>query len=74
MLRSLRQDIHVARSVFLFFQIIRKLHQFTYDLFVQAQSLQNRVCFPEMISEIVSVHVPKILTGMVKPILFHKAG
>ncbi|CAL8270905.1 unnamed protein product [Boreogadus saida] len=54
--------------------IIRKLHQFTYDLFVQAQSLQNRVCFPEMISEIVSVHVPKILTGMVKPILFHKAG
>ncbi|KAG7257915.1 hypothetical protein CRUP_026963 [Coryphaenoides rupestris] len=42
-------------------------HQFTYDLFVQAQSLQNRVSFPEMISEIVSVHVPKILTGMVKP-------
>ncbi|CAL8262802.1 unnamed protein product [Lota lota] len=54
--------------------IIRKLHQFTYDLFVQAQSLQNRVCFPEMIAEIVSVHVPKILTGMVKPILFHKAA
>ncbi|KAG7254604.1 hypothetical protein CRUP_022646 [Coryphaenoides rupestris] len=54
--------------------IIRKLHQFTYDLFVQAQSLQNRVSFPEMISEIVSVHVPKILTGMVKPILFHKAS
>ncbi|KAJ3588170.1 hypothetical protein NHX12_011764 [Muraenolepis orangiensis] len=54
--------------------IIRKLHQFTYDLFVQAQSLQNCVSFPEMISEIVSVHVPKILTGVVKPILFHKAG
>ncbi|KAL7395987.1 hypothetical protein ABVT39_026740 [Epinephelus coioides] len=51
--------------------IVRKLHQFTYDLFVQAQSLQTRVNFPEMISEIVSVHVPKILSGMVKPILFH---
>ncbi|KAF7652570.1 hypothetical protein LDENG_00094630 [Lucifuga dentata] len=51
--------------------IVRKLHQFTYDLFIQAQSLQTRVNFPEMISEIVSVHVPKILTGMVKPILFH---
>ncbi|XP_029917433.1 androgen receptor-like isoform X2 [Myripristis murdjan] len=52
--------------------IVRKLHQFTYDLFIQAQSLQTRVSFPEMISEIVSVYVPKILTGMVKPILFHK--
>ncbi|XP_068570471.1 progesterone receptor-like isoform X3 [Cebidichthys violaceus] len=51
--------------------IVRKLHQFTYDLFLQAQSLQTRVNFPEMISEIVSVHVPKILSGMVKPILFH---
>lgn len=51
--------------------IVRKLHQFTYDLFIEAQSLQTRVNFPEMISEIVSVHVPKILSGMVKPILFH---
>ncbi|XP_018530974.1 androgen receptor isoform X1 [Lates calcarifer] len=54
--------------------IVRKLHQFTYDLFIQAQSLQTRVNFPEMISEIVSVHVPKILSGMVKPILFHNTG
>ncbi|XP_062250248.1 androgen receptor-like isoform X2 [Platichthys flesus] len=54
--------------------VVRKLHQFTYDLFIQAQSLQTRVNFPEMISEIVSVHVPKILSGMVKPILFHNAA
>ncbi|XP_059202001.1 androgen receptor-like isoform X2 [Centropristis striata] len=54
--------------------IVRKLHQFTYDLFIQAQSLQTRVNFPEMISEIVSVHVPKILSGMVKPILFHNTS
>ncbi|XP_019129514.2 progesterone receptor-like [Larimichthys crocea] len=54
--------------------IVRKLHQFTYDLFVQAQSVQTRVNFPEMISEIVSVHVPKILSGMVKPILFHSTA
>ncbi|XP_010892636.1 progesterone receptor isoform X2 [Esox lucius] len=52
--------------------IIRNLHQFTYDLFVQAQSLPTRVSYPEMISEIVSVHVPKMLTGLVQPILFHK--
>lgn len=54
--------------------IVRKLHQFTYDLFIQAQSLQTPVNFPEMISEIVSVHVPKILSGMVKPILFHNTA
>ncbi|PWA23638.1 hypothetical protein CCH79_00005869 [Gambusia affinis] len=54
--------------------VVRKLHQFTYDLFIQAQSLQMRVNFPEMISEIVSVHVPKILSGMVKPILFHNTA
>ncbi|CAJ1058244.1 progesterone receptor-like isoform X1 [Xyrichtys novacula] len=54
--------------------IVRKLHQFTYDLFTQAQSLQTRVNFPEMISEIVSVHVPKILSGMVRPILFHNTA
>ncbi|XP_061901476.1 progesterone receptor-like [Entelurus aequoreus] len=53
--------------------VVRKLHQFTYDLFREAQSLQTCVNFPEMISEIVSVHVPKILSGMVKPILFHNA-
>nr|QAV54757.1 androgen receptor alpha [Bostrychus sinensis] len=54
--------------------IVKKLHQFTYDLFIEAQSLQTRVNFPEMISEIVSVHVPKILSGMVKPILFHSSA
>lgn len=55
-------------------QVVRQLHQFTYDLFIQAQSLQSHVNFPEMISEIVSVHVPKILSGMVKPILFHNTA
>ncbi|XP_053340908.1 androgen receptor [Clarias gariepinus] len=53
--------------------IVRKLHQFTFDLFVQAQSLPTKVSFPEMIAEIISVQVPKILAGLAKPILFHKA-
>ncbi|XP_046876293.1 androgen receptor [Hypomesus transpacificus] len=51
---------------------VRKLQQFTFDLFVQAQSLPTKVSFPEMIAEIISVHVPKILAGLAKPILFHK--
>ncbi|XP_056138825.1 androgen receptor-like isoform X2 [Lampris incognitus] len=52
--------------------IVRKLHQFAYDLFIGAQALPTRISFPEMIAEIVSVHVPKILTGLVRPIPFHK--
>lgn len=51
---------------------MKKLHQFTFDLFVQAQSLPTKVSFPEMIGEIISVHVPKILAGLAKPILFHE--
>nr|7RAF_A Chain A, Ancestral androgen receptor [Escherichia phage EcSzw-2] len=50
--------------------LVRKLHQFTFDTFVQSQSLS--VEFPEMMSEIISAQVPKILAGMVKPLLFHK--
>lgn len=53
-------------------QTVKKLHQFTFDLFVQAQSLPTKVSFPEMIGEIISVHVPKILAGLAKPILFHE--
>ncbi|XP_059404052.1 androgen receptor [Carassius carassius] len=52
--------------------VVRKLHQFTFDLFVQARSLPTKVSFPEMIAEIISVQVPKILAGLSKPILFHK--
>lgn len=56
----------------LLLQTVKKLHQFTFDLFVQAQSLPTKVSFPEMIGEIISVHVPKILAGLAKPILFHE--
>ncbi|XP_059832790.1 androgen receptor isoform X1 [Hypanus sabinus] len=49
---------------------VKKLHQFTFDLFVQSQSLC--VQFPEMMAEIISAQVPKILAGMAKPILFHE--
>lgn len=62
----------VLVCVSLLLQTVKKLHQFTFDLFVQAQSLPTKVSFPEMIGEIISVHVPKILAGLAKPILFHE--
>ncbi|KAM3910458.1 androgen receptor isoform 1-T1 [Leptodactylus fuscus] len=51
--------------------IARELHQFTFDLFVKAQMVS--VDFPEMMSEIISVQVPKILSGRVKPLYFHNS-
>ncbi|ETE69201.1 Progesterone receptor, partial [Ophiophagus hannah] len=32
----------------------------------------NCVEFPEMMSEVIAAQLPKILAGMVKPLLFHK--
>ncbi|KAM4662682.1 androgen receptor [Discoglossus pictus] len=51
--------------------IARELHQFTFDLFVKAQMVS--VDYPEMMSEIISVQVPKILSGRVKPLYFHSS-
>ncbi|XP_061818113.1 androgen receptor isoform X1 [Nerophis lumbriciformis] len=51
---------------------VKKLHQFTFDLFLHAQSCHCKVTFPEMMGEIISVHVPKMLAGLTKPILFHE--
>ncbi|KAB0353138.1 hypothetical protein FD755_024144, partial [Muntiacus reevesi] len=49
--------------------IARELHQFTFDLLIKSHMVS--VDFPEMMAEIISVQVPKILSGKVKPIYFH---
>uniref|UniRef100_A0A3Q3EKN2 Androgen receptor n=1 Tax=Labrus bergylta TaxID=56723 RepID=A0A3Q3EKN2_9LABR len=69
---SSQRFYHLTRLLDSLQMTVKKLHQFTFDLFVQAQSLPTKVSFPEMIGEIISVHVPKILAGLAKPILFHK--
>ncbi|XP_072332474.1 progesterone receptor-like isoform X3 [Scyliorhinus torazame] len=50
--------------------LVKKLHQFCLNTFVQSQALS--VEFPEMMSEIITTQLPKILAGLVKPLLFHK--
>uniref|UniRef100_A0A8D2KZD6 Androgen receptor n=1 Tax=Varanus komodoensis TaxID=61221 RepID=A0A8D2KZD6_VARKO len=50
--------------------IARELHQFTFDLLVKSHMVS--VDYPEMMAEIISMQVPKILSGKVKPIYFHK--
>ncbi|XP_078258949.1 progesterone receptor-like isoform X2 [Rhinoraja longicauda] len=51
-------------------ELVKRLHQFCLNTFVQSQALS--VEFPEMMSEIITTQLPKILAGLVKPLLFHK--
>ncbi|XP_006628126.3 progesterone receptor [Lepisosteus oculatus] len=50
--------------------IVKKLNLFCLSTFIQAHALS--VEFPEMMSEVIASQLPKILAGMVKPLLFHR--
>nr|4LTW_A Chain A, Ancestral Steroid Receptor 2 [unidentified] len=50
--------------------LVGGLLQFCFYTFVQSQALS--VEFPEMLVEIISAQLPKVLAGMAKPLLFHK--
>lgn len=49
---------------------MKQLHLFCLNTFLQSRALS--VEFPEMMSEVIAAQLPKILAGMVKPLLFHK--
>ncbi|XP_064297390.1 progesterone receptor isoform X3 [Phalacrocorax carbo] len=50
--------------------LVKQLHLFCLNTFLQSRVLS--VEFPEMMSEVIAAQLPKILAGMVKPLLFHK--
>lgn len=72
------QHVYVAALLlawlimFVFYQIqlVKQLHLFCLNTFLQSRALS--VEFPEMMSEVIAAQLPKILAGMVKPLLFHK--
>ncbi|XP_078513121.1 progesterone receptor isoform X1 [Lissotriton helveticus] len=51
-------------------EIVKKLHLFCLNTFLQSRTLS--IDFPEMMSEVIAAQLPKILAGMVKPLIFHK--
>ena len=53
----------------LFRQIVKKVNLFCLSTFIQAEAM--RVEFPEMMSEVIASQLPKVLAGMVRPLLFH---
>nr|XP_021498989.1 progesterone receptor isoform X2 [Meriones unguiculatus] len=50
--------------------LVKQLHLYCLNTFIQSRTLA--VDFPEMMSEVIAAQLPKILAGMVKPLLFHK--
>ncbi|XP_077197619.1 progesterone receptor isoform X2 [Paroedura picta] len=50
--------------------LVKQLHLYCLNTFLQSRALS--VEFPEMMSEVIAAQLPKILAGMVKPLLFHK--
>ncbi|XP_075448559.1 progesterone receptor isoform X4 [Ascaphus truei] len=50
--------------------LVKQLHLYCLNTFLQSRALS--VEFPEMMSEVISAQLPKILAGMVKPLVFHK--
>nr|XP_034971633.1 progesterone receptor [Zootoca vivipara] len=50
--------------------LVKQLHLYCLNTFLQSRALS--IDFPEMMSEVIAAQLPKILAGMVKPLLFHK--
>lgn len=53
----------------LLWQIVKKVNLFCLSTFIQADAM--KVEFPEMMSEVIASQLPKVLAGMVRPLLFH---
>ncbi|KAM9321167.1 progesterone receptor [Gastrophryne carolinensis] len=51
-------------------ELVKQLHLYCLNTFLQSRALS--VEFPEMMTEVISAQLPKILAGMVKPLIFHK--
>ncbi|XP_041116096.1 progesterone receptor-like, partial [Polyodon spathula] len=69
-IESSQRFYHLTKLMDSMHEIVKKLHLFCLNTFVQSQSLS--VGFPEMMSEVIAAQLPKILAGMVKHLLFHK--
>ncbi|KAL2096683.1 hypothetical protein ACEWY4_008831 [Coilia grayii] len=51
-------------------EIVKKVNLYCLSTYIQADAM--KVEFPEMMAEVISSQLPKVLAGMVKPLMFHK--
>uniref|UniRef100_A0A3B4ASK6 Progesterone receptor n=1 Tax=Periophthalmus magnuspinnatus TaxID=409849 RepID=A0A3B4ASK6_9GOBI len=66
---SSQRFYHLTKLMDAMHDIVKKVNLYCLSTFIQADAM--RVEFPEMMSEVIASQLPKVLAGMVRPLLFH---
>lgn len=66
---SSQRFYHLTKLMDAMHDIVKKVNLYCLSTFIQADSM--KVEFPEMMSEVIASQLPKVLAGMVRPLLFH---
>ncbi|XP_029922665.1 progesterone receptor [Myripristis murdjan] len=66
---SSQRFYHLTKLMDAMHEIVKKVNLYCLSTFIQADAM--KVEFPEMMSEVIASQLPKILAGMVRPLLFH---
>ncbi|XP_073340620.1 progesterone receptor isoform X2 [Pagrus major] len=66
---SSQRFYHLTKLMDAMHEIVKKVNLFCLTTFIQADAM--KVEFPEMMSEVIASQLPKVLAGMVRPLLFH---
>ncbi|XP_051512277.1 progesterone receptor [Myxocyprinus asiaticus] len=66
---SSQRFYHLTKLMDAMHEIVKKVNLYCLSTYIQADAM--KVEFPEMMSEVIVSQLPKVLAGMVKPLLFH---
>uniref|UniRef100_A0A3Q3JB68 Progesterone receptor n=1 Tax=Monopterus albus TaxID=43700 RepID=A0A3Q3JB68_MONAL len=66
---SSQRFYHLTKLLDSIHEIVKKVNLYCLSTFLQAETM--RVEFPAMMSEVIASQLPKVLAGMVRPLLFH---
>lgn len=66
---SSQRFYHLTKLMDSMHEIVKKVNLYCLSTFIQADAM--KVEFPEMMSEVIASQLPKVLAGMVRPLLFH---
>ncbi|KTG39971.1 hypothetical protein cypCar_00004750 [Cyprinus carpio] len=66
---SSQRFYHLTKLMDSMHEIAKKVNLYCLSTYIQADAM--KVEFPEMMSEVIASQLPKVLAGMVKPLMFH---
>ncbi|XP_041658791.1 progesterone receptor [Cheilinus undulatus] len=66
---SSQRFYHLTKLMDAMHDIVKKVNLYCLSTYIQADAM--KVEFPEMMSEVIASQLPKVLAGMVRPLLFH---